>query len=54
MEIFGYPMKLIKGNWFMDCISGKIVNLYEFKGKYYMANSKWSIFKVLSSKQPKD
>ncbi len=42
---FGYPMNF-QYYLFTDKVSGKPVNVYECKNKLYMANSRWSTFRV--------
>lgn len=44
--MLGYPMKLVERRRFTDIVSGKAVNLYESKGKMYLAESRWSLFRV--------
>jgi hypothetical protein len=44
---FGFPMKLIEDNRFIDIVNGKTVNLYEDTlGRTYLAYNKWDFNRV--------
>lgn len=51
MKIFGYPMDYVQ-NEFTDIVSRMPVNRYLFKGQWYMAESRWSLFKVKMAREP--
>ena len=51
MKLFGYPMKRIEVCSFVDRVTGESVGVYLFKGKKYLATSKWSLFKVLKGSE---
>lgn len=39
-------------NEFTDIVSRMPVNRYLFKGQWYMAESRWSLFKVKMAREP--
>jgi len=48
----GRPMKQTDSNSFRDTVSGKQVNYYkDHLGKKWMANTKWSLFRISANKE---